>query len=111
MRLTGEGLMLRVFVDENDELDGKPLAQEIVKLARSHGMSGATVLRGVMGYGANSLIHAVRQGIADDMPLVIEIVENEAKVKSFIPVLDKIVKEGLITLEKVNIIAYRTSKV
>ena len=111
MKMQGEGQMLRVFVDENDEFEGKPLYQEIVRVARSHGLSGATVLRGIMGYGSNSLIHAVRAGIADDMPVVVEIVDQEAKIKGLIPTLDKMVKEGLITLEKVQIIAYRTSKV
>lgn len=112
MKIEGEGQLLRVFIDENDEWEGKPLFQEIVKKARNEGLAGATVLKGVMSYGANSLIHAVnKQGIADDVPVVVEIVDGSEKIKKFIPVLDKMVKEGLITLEKVNVIAYRTSRV
>jgi PII-like signaling protein len=112
MKIEGEGQLLRVFIDENDQWEGKPLFQEIVKKARSEGLAGATVLKGVMSYGANSLIHAVnKQGFADDIPVVVEIVDGTEKIKKFIPILDKMVKEGLITLEKVTVIAYRTSRV
>jgi uncharacterized protein len=112
MRIEGEGQLLRIFVDESDQFEGKPLYAAIVHRARSEGLGGATVLRGMMGFGANSLIHTQnRVGLVEDMPVVIEIVDKEDKVKRFLPVLDKMVREGLITLEKVNIIAYRTSRV
>ncbi len=111
MKIPSEGQMLRVFVDEDDEWEGKPLYQEIVRAARNNGLAGATAIRGMMGYGANSLIHAVRNGIVDTLPVIVEIVDQEDRIKKFIPVLDKMVREGLITLEKVHIIAYRTSKV
>jgi PII-like signaling protein len=111
MKIPSEGQMLRVFVDEDDEWEGKPLYQEIVRVARNNGLAGATAIRGMMGYGANSLIHAVRNGIVDTLPIVVEIVDKEENIKKFIPVLDKMVKEGLITLEKVQVIAYRSSKV
>lgn len=111
MRIEGEGVLLRIFVDENDEFEGKPLYQAIIQRARTEGCGGATALRGMMGFGANSLIHAVRNGIADDMPIVVEIVEKEDKIKRLLPHLDKMVKEGLITTEKVHVVAYRTSKV
>jgi hypothetical protein len=111
MRIEGEGQMLRVFVDEQDEFEGKPLYQAIVQKARSEGLAGATVLRGMMGYGANSLIHsASTAGIEDDMPVVVEIVDSADKIKKFVPALDKMVKEGLVTLEKVNVIFYRSGK-
>ena len=111
MKIEGEGLLLRIFLDENDEFERKPLYQAIVQAARTAGLGGATVLRGMMGYGANSLIHAVRAGVADDMPIVVEIVDKEEKVRKFLPQLDKMVREGLITLEKVHVVAYRPTKV
>lgn len=111
MKIQGEGQMLRVFVDEDDEWEGKPLYQEIVRIARNNALAGATAIRGMMGYGANSLIHQVRNGMVDTLPVIVEIVDQEEKIKKFIPILDKMVKEGLITLEKVTIIAYRSSRV
>ena len=112
MKIEGEGQMLRVFVDETDTWEGKPLYAAIVQRARTEGLGGATVLRGMMGFGANSLIHTASKNshIPEDMPIVVEIVDKAEKIKKFIPVLDQMVKEGLITLEKVQVIAYRSSR-
>jgi len=112
MKIEGEGQLLRVFIDENDQWEGKPLYAAIVHCARSEGLGGATVLRGMMGFGANSLIHTASKSshIPEDLPIVIEIVDKPEKIKKFIPTLDHMVKEGLITLEKVNVIAYRSSR-
>ncbi len=113
MKIEGEGQMLRVFIDESDLWEGKPLYAAIIHRARSEGLGGATALRGMMGFGANSLIHSANTAnarIPEDMPIVVEIVDKAEKIKAFMPVLDKMVKEGLITLEKVNVIAYRSSR-
>ncbi len=113
MKIEGEGQMLRVFIDESDLWEGKPLYAAIIHRARSEGLGGATALRGMMGFGANSLIHSANTAnarIPEDMPIVVEIVDKPEKIKAFMPVLDKMVKEGLITLEKVNVIAYRSSR-
>jgi PII-like signaling protein len=112
MKIEGEGQLLRIFVSESDKLEGKPLYAALIHRARSEGLAGATALRGMMGYGANSLIHSQtnHSHMPEDMPIVVEIVDKAEKIKAFLPVLDKIVKEGLITLEKVNVIAYRSSR-
>jgi uncharacterized protein len=112
MKIEGEGQLLRVFVDETDLWEGKPLYAAIVHRARAEGLGGATVLRGMMGFGANSLIHTAAKDthMPEDLPIVVEIVDKPEKIKKFIPVLDHMVREGLITLEKVNVIAYRSSR-
>jgi PII-like signaling protein len=110
MKIEGEGLLVRVFLDESDSFEGKPLYAAIVQRARDAGLGGATVLRGVMGFGCHSLIHAPARSahLPEDMPVVIEIVERAEKIKAFMPVLDRMLTEGLITVEKVNVIAYRS---
>ena len=112
MKIEGEGQMLRVFIDESDQWEGKPHYAAIVHRARSEGLAGATVTRGLMGFGANSLIHSasVTAHMPEDMPIIIELVDKMEKIKKFIPVLDHMVKEGMITQEKVNVIAYRSSR-
>ncbi len=112
MKMEGEGQLLRIFVDETDQYDGKPLYAAIVHKARSEGLAGATVLRGMMGFGANSLIHVpARPGMPEDMPVVVEIVDREDKIAKFLPVLDKMVREGLVTVEKARVIFHRTTRV
>lgn len=110
-RFEGEGQLLRVFVDEQDQYEGKPLYDAIVRRARLEGLPGATVLRGMMGFGASSLIHAASKGstLPTDMPVVVEIVDKPDKVRRFLRVLDKMVREGLVTLEKATVIFYRPS--
>lgn len=111
MRFEGEGQLLRVFVDEMDQFEGRPLYDAIVQRARSAGLAGATVLRGMMGFGANSLIHTSPRGasLPVDLPVVVEIVDKPEKIRAFLPILDKMVREGLVTLEKANVIWYRPS--
>lgn len=109
MRIEGEGQLLRIFIGESDRWEGRPLFEAIVQQARGEGLAGATVLRGMMGFGAHSLIHSTKTtGVPEDMPVVVEIVDKAEKIKRFLPALDRIVREGLITLEKVTVIAYRT---
>ncbi|MBI3271573.1 MAG: DUF190 domain-containing protein [Planctomycetes bacterium] len=108
MKIEGEGRLLRIFVGESDRWEGKPLYEEIVRKAREKGMAGATVLRGVEGFGAHSRIHTTKiLRLSDDLPIVVEIVDKAERIQSILPELDRMVTEGLITLESVHIIAYR----
>ena len=108
MKLPQEGHLLRIFIGESDTWQGKPLYEVIVKRARKLHMAGATVIRGIMGFGADSRIHTAKVlRLSEDLPMVIEIVDEPQKIEDFIPFLDVVVKEGLITREKVNVIKYR----
>jgi len=108
MKLEGEGKLLRIFIGESDRWHGKPLYEAIVLAAREHGLAGATVLRGPMGFGASSRIHTAKiLRLSEDLPMIIEIVDLEDKIHEFLPVLDDMVAEGLITLETVHVLRYR----
>ncbi len=110
MKSPEEGQLLRIFIDENDTCNGHPLYEEIVKKARELNLAGATVLRGVMGYGATSRIHTTKiLRLSEDLPMVIEIVDTPKKIDTLIPFLDESVKEGLITRENVRVVKYRHS--
>lgn len=108
MKLEGTGTLLRIFVGESDQWQGKPLFESIVLAARKHGLAGATVLRGPMGFGASSIIHSAKiVRLSSDLPIVVEIVDAEAKIHDFLPILDEMVTEGMITLETVQVLRYR----
>jgi hypothetical protein len=108
MKIEGEGQLLRIFVGESDHWHGRPLHEAIVLAAREHGLAGATVLRGMAGFGANSRIHTVKiLRLSEDLPIVIEIVDKAERIENFLPILDQMVSEGMITLEKVNVLVYR----
>ena len=108
MKLPSEACLLRIFVGESDKYEGKPLYETIVNEARRRHLAGATVLRGFLGFGANSRIHTSKLlRLSEDLPVVIEIVDEPSKIESFLPTLDAMIKEGLVTIEKVRIIAYR----
>jgi len=108
MKIEGEGQLLRIFIGESDRWHGKPLHEAIVLAARKHGLAGATVLRGLEGFGAHSRIHTVKiLRLSEDLPLVIEIVDKAERIEKFLPALDQMVGEGLVTLEKVNVLVYR----
>ncbi|GIW95565.1 MAG: hypothetical protein KatS3mg110_3606 [Pirellulaceae bacterium] len=108
MKLPFEASLLRVFIGENDKADGKPLHEVIVTAARKRGLAGATVLRGILGFGAHSRIHTAKLlRLSEDLPIVIEIVDAEEKIEAFLPELDQWISEGLVTIEKVRVIAYR----
>lgn len=108
MKLPSESVLLRIFIGETDKFDGRPLYKAIVEKARKRGMAGATVIRGILGFGANSRIHTSQiLRLSEDLPLVIEIVDSEERINVFLPELDKMIGEGLVTLEKVRIITYR----
>lgn len=108
MNLPSEASLLRVFIGESDKVDGRPLYAVIVEEARKRGMAGATVSRGFLGFGANSRIHTSKVlRLSEDLPVVVEIVDETDKVEAFLPELDKMIGEGLVTLEKIQVIVYR----
>jgi len=111
MKLPEQGMLLRIFIGESDKYEGIPLYEKIVLKAREMNLAGATVTRGVMGFGADSRLHTSKfLRLSEDMPMVIELVDKEERLKLMIPFLDEAVEEGLITLEKVRVIKYRHSK-
>jgi PII-like signaling protein len=108
MKLLTEARLLRVFIGESDKFEGRPLYQVIVERARRRELAGATVLRGYLGFGANSRIHSARVlRLSEDLPMVIEIVDEPERINAFVAELDEIIGEGLVTLEKVEVILYR----
>jgi PII-like signaling protein len=108
MRLEGEGKLLRIFIGETDRWHGKPLYEAIVELARHEGMAGATVLRGIEGFGADSHLHTSRiLRLSEDLPVVIEIVDTAENIDRVLPQLDGMITEGMLTTERVQVIAYR----
>ena len=107
-RLEGEGKLLRIFIGESDTWHGRPLYQAIVQRVREEGLAGATVLRGIEGFGAKSHLHTARiLRLSEDLPIVIEIVDTAENVDRVLPLLDEMVSEGMVTLERVEVIAYR----
>ena len=108
MKLPSESYLLRVFVGQSDKLERKPLYQAIVEEARAHGLAGATAIRGFLGFGANSRIHTSKVlALSEDVPVVVEIVDSKERIEKFMPTLNAMIKEGLVTLEKVRVITYR----
>ncbi|MBI3549085.1 MAG: DUF190 domain-containing protein [Elusimicrobia bacterium] len=105
MNMPTAGKLLRIYIGEGDKWQGRPLYEEIVRRARDEGLAGATVLKGVTGYG---LAHG-QLGAKDGLPVVIEIVDSEEKIAGFLPRLDEPVREGLVTMEKVEVVMYRPS--
>ena len=101
-------MLLRIFVGETDQYKGKALYEQIVIKARELNLAGATVVRGIMGFGADSRMHSAKLlRLSEDLPIVIEIVDSEYNLNKILPFLDETVEEGLITLEKVRVIKYR----
>ena len=108
MKLPNKGLLLRIYIGESDRADGRPLYEAIVCRARELNLAGATVLKGIMGYGASSRIHTTKVlRLSEDLPLIIEIIDTEENINQLMPFLDEHVNEGLITLEKIRVIRYR----
>jgi PII-like signaling protein len=108
VKLEGDGKLLRVWLGESDRWEGKPLYEAIVLAAREHGLAGATVLRGPMGFGANSRIHTAKiVRLSEDLPMIVEIVDVAEKVQSFMTKLEPMVGEGMITLQDVHVLSYR----
>ena len=108
MKIEGPAMLLRIFIGESDRWHGKPLYEAIVLKVREAGLAGATVLRGLEGFGAHSRIHTTRiLRLSQDLPMVIEIVDREDRIQELIPALDEMVSEGLVTLERVQVVMYR----
>jgi uncharacterized protein len=108
MQLPAEAELLRVFIGENDKHHGRPLYEVIVEEARRQGLAGATVLRGMLGFGAHSHIHTTKiLRLSEDLPMVIEIVDRAERIAAFLPLLDGLIAEGMVTLERVRVITYR----
>src|SRR3990167_6115791 len=103
-----EGKLLRIFIGEQDKWEGRPLHEAIVHLARKQGLAGATCLKGFLGYGAKSHLHTAKLlRLSEDLPIVVEIVDSEEKIRQFLPQLDPMIGDGLITLEKAEVLVYR----
>jgi uncharacterized protein len=111
MKIPEQGYLLRVFVGESDKHGHVPLYEAIVSKAREAGLAGATVLRGVMGFGRHSVMHTAKiLRLSEDLPMIVEIVDSLEKIEAFLPILDTMVLEGLVTLEQVRVIHYRSAQ-
>ena len=109
MILPKHGKLLRIFIGESDRHQGVPLYEWIVRRAREEGLAGATVLRGLEGFGAHSRLHTAKiLRLSTDLPIVIEIVDTEEKIEAFLPAIDSAIGEGLVTIEKIEVRFYRS---
>jgi PII-like signaling protein len=111
MKIEGTGLLVRIYIGEADQWHGRPLYEAIVQLLRERGLAGATVIRGIEGFGAKAHLHTTRiLRLSSDLPILLELVDQEDRVRAILPELDAMVTDGLITLERVEVIAYRASR-
>ena len=109
MRLDGAALLARIYIGESDHWEGRPLYEAIVEKLRSSGVAGATVLRGIEGYGRAARVHTAHLlRLSEDLPILIEVVDREDRLRAVLPEIDAMVDGGLITLERVEVIAYRS---
>jgi PII-like signaling protein len=109
MKIEGTGLLARIYIGESDTWHGKPLYEAIVHLLRERGLAGATVIRGMEGFGATHHLHTSRiLALSSDLPILIEVVDQEDRLRAILPEIDAMVRDGLITLERVEVIAYRS---
>lgn len=107
MKLPEDALLLRIFLGEDDEAEGRPLYEAIVLAAREAGLAGATVLRGPLGFGRSSRLHTAKiLRLSEDLPIVVEIVDAPERIEAFLPVLERLMGSGLVTLEKVRVLRY-----
>ena len=108
MKLQGEAKLLRIYLGESDKWQGQPLYEAVVLEAKKAGLAGATAYKGFMGFGAHSRIHTAKiLQLSEDLPICIEIVDSEEKIQAFLPTLEPMLQEGLVTMEKVEVIRYR----
>ncbi len=111
MKSSKTAKLVRIFISEEDKIDGRRACEVIVEMCRNEGMAGATVFRGIIGFGANSHMHTAKiLRMAENLPLVIEIVDTEQKVNEFLSKLDPVLTEGMVTVEKADIMVYRPSR-
>jgi len=117
MKLSGEGKLLRIFIGESDKVSHQSLFEAIVKAAKENGLAGSTVIRGIEGFGANSrFIHSAKiLRLSEDLPIILEIVDTDEKIKSFMPLVDRLLESAgggaMVTLEKVDVIRYFAGKI
>jgi PII-like signaling protein len=110
MKLNGQGLLARIYIGESDTWHGRPLYEAIVHMLRDRGLAGATVLRGIEGFGARHHLHTTRiLSLSTDLPILIEVVDEEARIRAVLPEIDAMVADGLITLERVEVLVYRAN--
>jgi len=108
MKIPEEGYLLRIFIGESDRWEGAPLYEALVYKARADGLAGATVLRGLMGFGAQSRIHTAKiLRLSEDLPIVVEVVDSLEKVERFSEAISPMITDGMVTLEKARVIKYR----
>ena len=111
MKLSGQATLLRIFITETDKYQGQSLYEWIVRKAKELDIAGATVLRGIMGFGAHSHLHSAKLlRLFEDLPVIIEIVDTDEKLKPLLDILDRVVGEGLLTTEKVHVLRYQANK-
>lgn len=110
MKLPEKSKLIRIFIGEDDRYENKPLYEAIVEMVRKEGLAGATVLKGVLGFGAKSRIHTSKiLRLSEDMPMVIEIVDKPERIEKILPLIDKMIGEGLVTIEDIEVMIYRHS--
>jgi len=108
MQIPEEAQLLRIFIGESDKWKGSPLYEAIILKAREMGIAGATMLRGLMGYGAHSRIHTAKiLRLSEDLPIVVEIVDGREKIAALLPAIEEMIGDGLVTLENVRVLQYR----
>lgn len=106
-KLNGESVLMRIFIGESDKHQGKPLYQVLVEMMRREKIAGATVLRGILGFGAKSHLHTAHiLRLSQDMPIIIEVVDSQENIDCILPEVEKLMGDGLITVEKVNVLRY-----
>jgi len=111
MRVPENGQLLRIFIGESDKWEGQPLYEAIILKARELNIAGATMLRGMMGYGAASRLHTAKiLRLSEDLPVIVEIVDSAEKIATLLPFIDEMVTEGLVTLEDIRVIQYRSPR-
>ena len=111
MTLKGEGKLVRIFIGESDHWEGRPLYEAIVHRAREQGLAGATVLRGIEGFGASSVVHTARiLRLSEDLPIVVEMVDTAENIDRFLDEIDEMVSEGMVTVERVEIRKYQANR-
>ncbi|MGD0484915.1 MAG: DUF190 domain-containing protein [Gemmatimonadales bacterium] len=111
-RFKGERTLMRIFVGESDKYEGRPLYEALLERFRKRGLAGATVLRGVAGFGASSVVHTEKVlRLSLDLPVVVEVVETEEAIQSVLPDLDEMIGGGLVTLERARVLLYRPANV
>src|SRR5215210_2183167 len=108
MRTEAQAHLLRIFINESDRWESRAVYEAIVRAAREQGLAGATAMRAIEGFGAGGRIHSVKVlHLSEDVPIVVEIIDTPERIAAFLPTLDKIVAEGIVTVEKVHVLTYR----